>query len=114
MGTRIDIEYDRQFTDSDVQEIVGRAATTSSVLQQLGADYQSLPGIGKADYDMDLAVLQSDINQLNGLIDQIRPLLVSIDAKTGPLDEKNKAALRTLSGLLQSDADKTLLAQITG
>lgn len=114
MGTRIDIEYDRQFINSDVQEIVARANNTINVLGQLGAAYQSLPGLAMTDYQTEADALEADLSALFALVDQIRPLLISIDQKTAPLDEKNKSALKTLSGLLQTDADKALLAQITG
>jgi hypothetical protein len=58
--------------------------------------------------------LEADLEALNNLIDQVCTLLISIDAKAGPLDDKNISALRTLSGLLKNAADKSLLAQITG
>ena len=58
--------------------------------------------------------LEADMSALSGLVNQILPLLVSLDAKAGPLDAKNKKSLKTLSGLLQSSAEKTLLDQITG
>lgn len=114
MATRIEIDYDRQFTNADMQEIIGRTAATLNVLQQLGATFQNLPGIALAAYQTEADALEADLDALNNLIDQIRTLLVSIDAKAGPLDEKNKSALRTLSGLLHNSADKSLLAQITG
>jgi hypothetical protein len=114
MSTRIEIEYDRQFTDAEVQAIVARANVTISVLEQLGATYQNLPGLALAAYETETGALEADQSALNALVDQIRPLLIAIDGKARPLDEKNKAALRTLSGLLQTDADRALLAQITG
>jgi hypothetical protein len=114
MATRIEIEYDRMFINSEVQAIVARANNTVNVLQQLGAAYQSLPGMAMAQYQTDADALETDLTGLNALVDQIRPLLVAIDAKSAPLDDKNKAALKTLSGLLQTDADRALLDQITG
>lgn len=45
MATRIEIDYDRQFINSVVQEIIARAAATINVLEQLGPTYQSLPGM---------------------------------------------------------------------
>ncbi|MEK6262413.1 MAG: hypothetical protein AABP62_27765, partial [Planctomycetota bacterium] len=51
---------------------------------------------------------------LSALINPILPVLMSLDAKAGPLNDKNKKALKTLLGLLQSSAQKTLLDQITG
>ena len=114
MATRIEIEYDRQFANADVQAMVARANSTINVLQQLGAAYQNLPGMAMAQYQTDADALEADGTALNALVDQVRPLLIAIDAKAGPLDEKNKAALRTLSGLLRTDADRALLDQITG
>lgn len=114
MATRIEIEYDRQFINSEVQAIVARATVTLNVLQQLGVAYQALPGLAMAGYQTETDALETDGTALQALIDQIRPLLIAIDAKARPLDEKNKAALRTLSGLLQTDADRALLDQITG
>ena len=114
MTTRIDVEYDRQFTNADIQEIVARATVTINVLRQLGATYQSLPGMDMAGYQTMVDALEADMSALSGLVNQILPLLVSLDAKAGPLDAKNKKSLKTLSGLLQSSAEKTLLDQITG
>ncbi len=114
MATRIEIEYDRQFANAEMQAIIARATATINVLQQLGAAYQSLPGMAMAGYQTETDALESDATALNALVDQIRPLLISIDAKARPLDEKNKAALKTLSGLLTTDADRALLDQITG
>jgi hypothetical protein len=48
------------------------------------------------------------------LLWSLQPLLISLDNKALPLGEKNKKALKTLSGLLQTSAEKTLLDQITG
>lgn len=114
MATRIDVEYDRQFVNSEVQAIVARANATTNVLQQLGAAYQSLPDIAMAAYQTETDALEADLSATNALVDQIRPLLIAMDQKAGPLDEKNKRALQTLRGLLQTDADKALLDQITG
>ena len=44
MATRIEIEYDRQYTDAEGQARLARAAAALNVLQQLGTAYQSLPG----------------------------------------------------------------------
>jgi hypothetical protein len=114
MATRIEIEYDRQFINSAVQEIIARAAASINVLQQLGATYQSLPGLAMAQYQTDADALEADLTALTALVDQVRPLLIAIDAKAGPLFEKNKKLLQTLRGLLQTDADLALLDQITG
>lgn len=114
MSTRIDVEYDRQHTNAEIQEIVARGAVTVNVMQQLGVPYQGLPGIAMAGYQTELDSIETDLTALSTLINQIQPLLVSLDAKSGPLNDKNKKALKTLSGLLQTSAEKTLLDQITG
>jgi len=114
MATRIEIQYDRVFTDSQVQAITARGTNTTDVMDQLGPAYQGLPGIAMVAYQAETDSLQADVISLQALQDQIRPLLILIDQKAGPLDEKNKAALRTLDGLLRTDADCALLAQITG
>jgi hypothetical protein len=80
----------------------------------LGAAFQNMPGLAMAPFQIEADALEADLQSLNDFIDQIRVLLIAIDAKAAPLDEKNKMALRTLSGLLQTSADKALLAQITG
>jgi len=85
-----------------------------SVMGQLGVAYQSLPDLAMAAYQAESTSLKADVTALNVLIDQIRPLFVSIDAKAQPLDEKNKRAPHTLRGLLRDDADVVLLDQITG
>jgi len=114
MATRIEIDYDRQFINSTVQEIVARSAASLNVLDQLGAAYQSLPGLVMAAYQAEADALETALGSLNTLIDQIRVLLISIDGMAGPLAEKNKKLLATLRGLLQSAADLVLLDQITG
>ena len=114
MATRIELEYDRDFTDSDAAAIVARATLTTDVMEQLGPAYQGLPDIAMPAYVTETNSLQSDMTALNALLDQITPLLISIDQKARPLDAKNKRALPTLRGLLRNDADLALLAQITG
>jgi hypothetical protein len=114
MSTRIEVEYDRENTDADVQAIIARATATINVMQQLGVAYQTLPGYAMAAYQTETDALEADVSALNALVTQLRPLLIAIDAKAGPLDIKNKGVLKTLSGLLQTDAQKALLAQITG
>ncbi len=114
MSTRIEVEYDREFTDADVQAIIARATATINVMQQLGVAYQTLPGYAMAAYQTETDALEADVSALNALVTQLRPLLITIDAKVQPLDVKNKGVLKTLSGLLQTDAQKALLAQITG
>ncbi len=114
MSTRIEVEYDREFANADLQAIIARAIATLNVMVQLGVAYQTLPGLALAAYQTETTALTADVSALNALIDQIRALLILIDAKAQPLDEKNKAALKTLSGLLTTDADRALLDQITG
>jgi uncharacterized protein YukE len=114
MTTRIEIEYDRQYANAEIQAILSRCTATTSVMVQLGVPYQALPGLALAGYQTETTALAGDVTALNALVDQIRTLLISIDAKARPLDEKNKAALKTLSGLLTTDADRALLDQITG
>lgn len=114
MATRIEIEYDRQFTDAEVQASLARAAATLNVLQQLGVAYQTLPGYAMAGYQTEADALETNMTAVNALVDQIRPLLIAMDAQARPLDEKNKGMLRTLDGLLKTAADRALLAQITG
>lgn len=114
MAALIEVAYERQFTDAVVQAILGRGVATINVLQQLGAAYHNLPGMSLADLQARQTGLSTDVNALAALIDQMRPLLISIDAKAGPLDEIEKALLRVLQGLLMTDADRALLYQITG
>lgn len=114
MSTRIEVEYDRVNTDADVQATIARATATINVMQQLGVTFQSLPGYAMAAYQTETDALEQKVSALNALVTQLRPLLVDIDALSQPLDVKNKGVLRTLSGLLQTDAQNALLAQITG
>ena len=114
MATRIDLEYDREFTNFQIQEIIARATVSLNVLQQLGTAYQNLPGVGMAAYQTLADGTETDLAALNSLINQLVPLLASLDAKVGPLDELNKKILKTLRGLLQSSAEVALLDQITG
>ncbi len=114
MATRLEIEFDRVWTDSKVQALLARATVSIQVLVQLGAAYQSLPGMAMAGYQAERDALQADITAVQALLDQIRVLLEAIDQKCGPLDEKNMAILRALQGLLLTDADRAMLAQITG
>jgi hypothetical protein len=114
MATRIEMTYDRQFTDADISAIVARATVTINVLQQLEAEYQSLPGYAMPGYQTETDALEKDVQALRGHIDAILPLLRSIDAKAGPLDAKNKNLLRTLRGLLTGKPQLSFLEQITG
>lgn len=114
MSTRIEIEYDRIYTDADAQAILSRAAASLNVLQQLGVPYQTLPGYEMVAYQTEADAMETVVNDINGLINQIRPKLITLDALSRPLDEKNKGLLRTLDGLLKTAAQRALLAQITG
>ena len=114
MGTSIDIDYTRKFQNADVQAIVGRGNLTTSVLVQLGTDYQSLPAMALAGYQTEVTALAGQLTLLNSLIDQIRPVLVNIDDLARPLHEKNIRALGVLRNALRNDADVSLLDQITG
>ena len=114
MSTRIEIPYDRQFTDSDVEADVARGTATVNVLQQLGVAYQTLPGYGMTAYDDEVNALGAKATAVNGLLNQIRVLLVDMDALCGPLHDKNVGALKALDGLLRTNAQRGLLAQITG
>jgi hypothetical protein len=114
MSTRIEIEYDRLYTDADAQAILSRAAASLNVLQQLGVAYQTLPGYEMAAYQTEADAMETVAGEVNALINQIRPKLIALDAMARPLDEKNKGLLRTLDGLLKTAAQRALLAQITG
>ena len=114
MSTRIEIPYDRTHTDADLQAITSRSAATLNVMQQLGVDYQTLPGYKMVDYQAEADALEADMAAINSLMEQIRLKLITADAKARPLEEKNKGSLKALSGLLTGNAQQSLLAQITG
>ena len=114
MPTRIEIPYDRRFTDSQVEDEIARGTATVNVLDQLGAAYQSLPGYAMAGYQTEVNDLEALVTQLAGHVTAIRPLLESIDQKMGPLHDKNLGALRMLQGMLKTAGEKALLGQITG
>ena len=114
MSTRIEVPYDRQFTDSDVEALVARGTATVNVMAQLGAAYQTLPGYAMAGYESEVNALEADAAAINVHLNAIRTLLVGMDAKCGPLHDKNIGSLRALSGLLSTDAQQALLTQITG
>ena len=114
MSTRIEIPYDRQFTDSDIEALVARGTATVNVMAQLGVAYQALPGYAMAAYETEVNALEADASAINGHLNAIRVLLIAQDAKGGPLHDKNIGALKVLSGLLSTDAQQALLAQITG
>ena len=114
MATRIEIDYDRRVIQSDLQYILARAAAGLNVLQQLGAAYQSLPGLEMAGYQAEADALEALVTNLNNLINQIRALLEEIDDKAEDLAAKGKKLLATLRGLLQTAAQLALLDQITG
>jgi hypothetical protein len=83
-------------------------------LSFVGITFQTLPGYAMAAYQTETDALEQKVSALNALVTQLRPLLVDIDALSQPLDVKNKGVLWALSGLLQTDAQRALLAQITG
>jgi hypothetical protein len=114
MATRIEIEYDRLFVNSELQALLARAAASINVLQQLGVAFQSLPGIEMAGYQTESDALEADLATFNGLVNQLRPLLEAMDLKARPLSEKNSKVLGTLRGLLRTSAQIALLDQITG
>ncbi len=114
MAAFIEVAYDRLFTDAVVQALLARGVATINVLEQLGPAYHNLPGMPLTELQARQTGLSTEVNALMALIDQMRPILISIDAKAGPLDEMEKALLRVLQGLLMTDADRTLLYQITG
>lgn len=114
MSTRIEIPYDRQYTDADVEALVARGTATVNVMQQLGTAYQTLPGYAMTTYATEVDSLEADAAAINVHLNAIRTLLVAIDSKCGPLHDKNIGALKALSGLLTTDAQQALLAQITG
>jgi len=114
MATRIEIDYDRLFINSELQATLARAAASINVLEQLGAVYQSLPGVEMAPYQTEANLLEADLAAFNNLVNQLRTLLQAMDQKAGPLAEKNRKILATLRGLLQTAAQLALLDQITG
>ena len=97
-----------------LRAIIARATVTINVLQQLGVASQSLPGVELAGYQTLVDGTEADLSALNDLINQLVPLLASLDAKAGPLDAINKKIPKTLRGLLPSSAQAVLLDQITG
>jgi hypothetical protein len=114
MATRIEVSYNRQFTDAVVNDILARAVVTLNVLKRLGDDYQRLPGYAVEAYQADVNGLETDVAALDGHLRAILPLLESIDAKAGPLDAQNKNVLRALQGLLSKKPEASWLDQITG
>jgi len=114
MATRIEIDYDRRVIQSDVQYILARAAAGLNVLQQLGAAYQSLPGLVMTDLQIHADALEALVTQYNNLINQVRALLEQIDDAAEDVAAENKMVLATLRGILQTQAQLALLDQITG
>ncbi len=114
MATRIEIDYDRRVIQSDVHYILARISAGVNVLQQLGAAYQSLPGVAMADLEALATALEALVNQYNNLINQLRALLEQMDDLAEDVGVKNKTLLATLRGLLQTQAQLALLDQITG
>ena len=114
MPTRIEIPYDRQFTDSQIEADILRATASVNVMQQLGVAYQTLPGYAMTAYETEVNALEADVTAVNVKLNEIRVLLIAMDVKCGPLHLKNIGSLKALSGLLTTDAQQVLLAQITG
>ena|SRR3990172_7096672 len=114
MATRIEIDYDRRVIQSDVQYILARITAGVNVLQQLGAAYQSLPGLVMTDLEAQATALEALVSQYNNLINQIRALLEQMDDAAEDVAVKNKTLLATLRGILQTQAQLALLDQITG
>jgi len=114
MATRIEIDYDRRVIQSDVQYILARAAAGLNVLQQLGAAYQSLPGLVMTDLQIHADALEALVTQTSNLINQLRALLEQIDDAAEDVAAENKTLLATLRGILQTQAQLALLDQITG
>ena len=114
MATRIEIDYDRRVIQSDVQYILARITSGVNVLQQLGAAYQSLPGLVMTDLEAQATALEALVSQYNNLINQIRALLEQMDDAAEDVAVKNKTLLATLRGILQTQAQLALLDQITG
>ena len=110
----IDVDYERQLTDWEINALVRRAADTLSVMGQLDAAFQSLPGIDMAGYQALTDTIKALVKQLHDLIAQIKPLLQQLDVQGHLLDVKNQAALKALRGLLQDSEQVALLDQITG
>ncbi len=73
-----------------------------------------MPGIALADYQAETQAFKALFDQLRALVAQLKPLLQQLDTTGQPLDAKNKAALKTLRGLLQGGENEVLLDQITG
>lgn len=110
----ISVNYERRLTDWEINEIIRRAVDTLSVMGQLGIAFQSLPGIEMAGYTTLTDSVKDLVKQLDDLTKQIKVVLQQLDAQGPVLDEKNKAALKALRGLLQSTEQIELLDQITG
>ena len=114
MATLFRLPYTRVKKDREVQYIVERATATVNVLSQLPASYQSLPGIERATYQQEVDAVEADNLALRGHLDAIAALLPRLDTNAKAIDEKNQAALKTLTGLLHQRPEAALLAQITG
>jgi len=114
MSTRLEIDHDRLLGDAELQAIVARRAASLNVLQQVGATYQSLPGLAMADLQTRGDALEAKLTALTALMGQAKTLVQELDALGVPADEENKALLRALQGVLAGKAEFTLLTQITG
>ncbi len=114
MATRIDIDYDREFTDADVLALLGRLDATKGVLEELGAAYQSLPDMTQADYSTKGEALDDKFTQYVALLNQAKALLQELDPLAAPIKDLNEALLRALQGLLKNREELRLLDRITG
>ncbi|MEI7932043.1 MAG: hypothetical protein WCI21_03180 [Alphaproteobacteria bacterium] len=65
-------------------------------------------------YADQINALEAKVSAINVHMNAIRGLLIDVDGLCAPLHEKNIGSLRALDGLLQTDAQRALLTQITG
>ena len=114
--TSFNIDYDRQFKDHEVNQIVNRATDTVAVLaelvNQIGPEYETLPGYAKADYQAAVDALNAKQAAVNALLAQFPGLLHDLDDLTEPLNQLNQGCLSALRGLLMGKPQDSLLDQI--
>jgi len=108
----VKFDYQRKFTDTKVQRVIQRGTATVNVLEQLGTEYQSLPGHNMADLQTETNALEAKFNEYLGLVGQLEQAARDMDAMSEPLDDKNKGALSMLQGMLNTADQKALLKQI--
>ncbi len=114
MATRIDIDYDRQFTDADLLALLGRFDATLGVLEELGVPYQNLPDMAMADYSTKGEALDDKFNQYIALLNQLKAVVQELDTLSQPIKGLNEALLRALQGLLKNKEELRMLDRITG